>query len=629
LGQLSRLITGSDPGWRGDLTGNFHFEGTAESAQLRLRLRAVGVHRAEFVPAEPLDFDANCALVYHYARRSMENLSCDSPLGGGHIHFAGDKLGANAAPHLTADLSRIPVAAGLDLLRTLRSGIDPGLVAKGAISGELVYDDAAARAEAENLAKPGKKTAKSAAAPPNPLTGELTVTDFSLSGGPLSQPIQVAKIVFAPSAVQPEAPRALAGELSIPAGGTAPLAVAVSLSRAGYQVALHGQASFARTREFAHAAGVSQAAVLDAFAGDPLTLDLVAAGPWLPPAEILPPSAPVPAQTSAPAVAARALQNGVVASPPAADALTGTVTLRNANWKSSHLASTVAIEQGTLHLEPDSLHWDSVAFSYGPLKGSAGLVLPLNCPADQHESQACAPQFQLHFASLDLAALQTSLLGAQKKGTLLSSLIDRFHPASSPLWPRLDGRVSADSLEMGPVTLRGFSAAVRVTPTGAEISSLDAGLLGGAVHLSGTLDRPATDRDLPTYVFQGQFQKLSPTALGQLLGLRWSGSPLNGYGKIALAGYSGHDLATSAKGALHIESGRGAISAAKTSRLPAALAHFNRFSADAAIADGNLQLGQNQIGSGLHKQSIAAAVTLTNPPKLSFPEPKETHTASH
>ena len=62
LGQLTRLLLGSDAGWRGDLTGELHLDGTADAAQVKTRLRATGVHRAEFAPAAPMDFDANCAL---------------------------------------------------------------------------------------------------------------------------------------------------------------------------------------------------------------------------------------------------------------------------------------------------------------------------------------------------------------------------------------------------------------------------------------------------------------------------------------------------------------------------------------------------------------------------------------
>ena len=97
LGQLSRLVFGSDPGWRGDLTGEMHLDGTADAAQVKTRLRAAGVHRAEFAPAAPLDFDANCGFVYHYTSRALENLACDSPLGNGRIHLAGGLAGPRRA----------------------------------------------------------------------------------------------------------------------------------------------------------------------------------------------------------------------------------------------------------------------------------------------------------------------------------------------------------------------------------------------------------------------------------------------------------------------------------------------------------------------------------------------------
>ena len=54
----------------------------------------------------------------------------------------------------------------------------------------------------------------------------------------------------------------------------------------GYQVAMHGQVSIARGRELAGAVGITQASALNDLAGDPFAVDLIAAGPWLPAAEL-------------------------------------------------------------------------------------------------------------------------------------------------------------------------------------------------------------------------------------------------------------------------------------------------------------------------------------------------------
>jgi len=141
LGQLTRLVLGSDPGWRGDLTGELHLDGTADAAQIKARLRAIGVHRAEFAPAEPMDFDANCSLAAHFTTRAIDNLVCDSPFGSGRIRLTGDLPGSfseqGSIPRFSAELDRVPVTLALDALRTVRSGLAPGLVATGSEHQEL------------------------------------------------------------------------------------------------------------------------------------------------------------------------------------------------------------------------------------------------------------------------------------------------------------------------------------------------------------------------------------------------------------------------------------------------------------------------------------------------------------
>jgi hypothetical protein len=658
LGQLARLITGSDPGWRGDLTGELHLDGTPDAAQIAMRLRATGVHRAEFTPAAPLDFDARCNLIYHYAEQSIENMDCDSPLGEGRVHVTGEKPGEDAPPRFSVELDRIPVTAGLDALRTLRSGLAPDLEAKGTVSGKIVYDTRAqanaAPAKPISIAqlkrKPAAISGAGQAGPPGPLTGSFTVEGLILSGDGLGQPLRAPKFTLAPVAIVPTTPelsaaaqavakspaQALAGSIVVPSGGAIPLTLNVRFALSGYQIGIRGQASYARARELAHAAGIPELDALATVAGDPIAVDLTAEGPWMP-AEEIPLEGIAPVDSVAPAevasVSAPALTISAAPEPPIRDTLTGTVDIRNANWKADYLASHVVVNEATLHIENGDLRWDPVDFTYGPLKATASLTMPSACASRQTPPLPCPAQFQLHFADLDAAALQSALLGAREKGTLLSDLIDRLHPSSAPPWPQLEGTVTADSLILGPVTLQGVSTSLRIVPTGAEISSLDANVLGGTVHLAGAVTKPATDRDKLAYSLSGDFQKLNATDVGRLLGVRWAGEALSGNGNLNLSGYTGDDLAASAKGTLHFEVQGGiivdaksatAVSPSKPPIIPAALAHFDRWTADATIANGNIQLGQNQIIAGSRKRSVEATITFGDPPQLSFPAPKET-----
>jgi hypothetical protein len=352
-------------------------------------------------------------------------------------------------------------------------------------------------------------------------------------------------------------------------------------------------------------ASLTGATVLDKLAGDPLSVDLTAEGPWMPAQKTLF-NAAQPASTDASAL-------------PLADSLTGSVTLHNANWKADYLVSPVLISSATLHLNNGELDWEPVIFSYGPVKGTASLSLPANCGAPT----PCQPSFTLEFGSLDASLFQAAFLGAQKPGTLVSTLLDRLRPTPAQAWPRIEGTVKADSLLLGQVTLRQATATLRIGESGAEITSLEAGLLGGHLRLSGALQGARSNKEKPAYTLQGNFEKLNPQAVCPLLGLKCAGSSFDGNGKLALSGFTSGDLAASAKGALHFEWRRGRISTA-SGELPPALARFDRWTADASIANGGITLQQNQVQSGGHMTPVAAAVSFGTPSKTVFTAPPAT-----
>jgi hypothetical protein len=616
LGQLTRLLLGSDAGWRGDLTGQLQLDGTADAAQIKTRLRASGVHRAEFAPVASMDFDANCTLLAHFTTRAIDNLLCDSPLGDGHIRLTGNLPGNDGPPHFSVELDRISVAAGLDALRTVRSDLAPGLETAGSASGKITY--------APEEAAPSNPTSGSHAhvdkahpALQEPLTGSITIQGLQLSGSGLSEPIRIPKVLLSPAPVSAAQPSGSSGALTatvaIPAGAEVPLSVSMHFAFSGYQLTMRGQTSIQRGRELAHLAGINYAAALNTLTGGPVSVDLTAEGPWWP----VPTPIPAPPSTASPTAIGSALQFA-----PSADTLGGTVSLHNAVWKADFLANPVKISQATLHLDSGDLLWDPVAFSYGPVKGTATLSLPAPCDAPQ----SCPPTFQLQFGALDAAVLQTAFLGAHEPGTLLSTLINRLRPTAAPAWPRMEGSVKAESLILGPVTLHGAGATVSMIANGAEITAFDAALLGGRIHGTGTLHAAASAQDKPAYAFEAQIDKLSPPTLGQMLGLRCTGRDFDGNGKIELAGFTGNDLAASAKGTFHFDWRHGTV-AANSGLVPPALARFDRWTADAEIANGVLTLRDNQVKRGAHADPVQVAVTLADSPKVTFPAPKSASVA--
>lgn len=575
LGQLTRLLLGSDEGWRGNLTGELHLDGTVASAKVKTRLRASGVHRIEFAPAAPLDFDATCSFGFRAATRSLKDLACDSPIGDGRIHVGGNVVLAGTTPDLSIAVDHVPAQAGLDLLRTVRNDLDPGLQAAGVVSGELKYQVPAV-AEAP---PPRRPKTRHAAAPSGPLTGSLTVQGLSISGGPLNHPVQVQKLVLEPTASEPAA---LAATIPIAAGASAPLVMDLRIALHGFQVAVHGPATLPRLRELARAAGFSQANMLAQIAGEPATVNMTAEGPWLP--SILPAGA----------------ANG---------SMSGTIVLKEANWRSGFLAGPVLLPTATLHFENGALSWDPVDFTFGPVKGTAQVGLPAACEPNAE----CAPQFALHFANLDGATLQAALLGARERGTLISSLLARF-TSSAAVWPSLKGSIDADTLALGPFTLHNVAADVQIGPAGAEATSIDADVLGG--HLAASADIKMGDK--PAYKIDGSFEDLSPVQVGELVGMKWTDGTIDGTGHLELTGYTPADLTSSASGTLHFTWAHGSVVSLTNATVPAALSKFDSWNADAEIAHGAITLDKNQVVRGKHTFTVAGSAKLASPAVVKF-----------
>ncbi|KAA6461056.1 AsmA family protein [Acidobacteria bacterium AB60] len=604
VGQLSRLLLGSDEGWRGDLRGEFHLDGTPAAAQVKSRLRATGIHRAEFAPVAPLDFDASCSFGFRSTDRAVEGLLCESPIGEGRARLTGDVPGAGHPPRLSLELNRVPAQAGLDALRTLRTHVAPGLQAEGAVSGKMVYDPAKVTQQPPTPSRRirGRRPAGPPRPPPGPLSGGFTLEGLRLSGDTLTTPLQVARISIDPALAVPGMPPAVTTTVALPAGGPGPLSFTARMSLHRFQLGVRGSASLARLRELVHVAGIPQAESLNQIAGDPATLDLAAEGPWLPVISNLPlgPDAPpalVPAGT-----------------PADEGTMTGAIAFRNAIWRPSYLALPVQLRAATLRFANGQLHWDPVSFSYGPVEGTAAMELPPLCAP----SDPCVPHLSLRFEDLDAAAVQSAILGARQPGTLLSTLIAKLAPATAPNWPVADCTVQSRTLVLGPFTFGQVLGSVEVRHAGVQITSFDAAVLGGTLHATAVVT-PGTK---PTYAVMGSFAKLDPAQVFELMALKATGGLIDGAGSLQLSGYTEDDLTASANGDLHFVWSQGGLMSSTDESLPVSLSHFDQFNGKATIADGVLKLTTAEIRRGARRSTVDAQVSFGIPARLTFGQPK-------
>lgn len=611
LGQLTRLVLGTDAGWRGDMTGNLSMTGTAGDAKVKARLRASNVHRAEFVPSSPMDFDANCSFNVHAIGRTVDQIVCDSPVGNGQVHLNGSlreptataetsESATNSGSQLSIQFKQIPAEVGLDALRTVRAELLPGIEAKGTLNGHLAYTapmpPVSPSALSPNMSA-NKRTNKSANSPKTthatphatPLSGRVTVDGLVLSGPTLgSSPIQIAKIQFEPVADADDAPLALTANLPLAAGEPTPLTVSLRFERTGYRVTARGTASTARALQLASAAGIAPKLNSASLQGGSILLDLAAEGSWVDP----------------------------VAAHP--DHLTGTATLRNTRWSAPFLANPVELSSAILRFTEAGTGWEAASFTYGALKGMASLTLPPPCPVPCTLTKPTPAQFVVQMGVLDAASLEAALLGAQKKDTLLESLLTRLRPSTPAAWPFIEGVVKADVITLGPFTLTRPTVALRIQNSEATLSTLDARLLGGTIHATGNLTFAA---GRPTYAIQAQCTGLKPAEMGKLVAQTWSGASLTlASTDLTMQGFTGKELAATAHGSLHFDWDKGRLASTTANPVPVSLAdlfgRFDRWTGDAVIGNGNLTIGRSLLARGQKKATVTATIPLSAQSKI-------------
>ena len=236
LGQLSRLMLGSDIGWRGGLDVEAQIGGTAELAQINTRLKVAGLHRSEFTPAHPLDVATSCRASFRKESRSLEDISCASPVGDGGVLLTGSIEEVQTLPQaeLTLAIHRVPASAMLAGLQEVRSGLGAGVQAAGALDGHFDYSSQSGR--------------------PPLISGEMALDSLSLTPSDAGKPFLLVPVrLRCESTAGGDAtgsPALLLQPVRLAMGAPVPVTVDGRFTSAGFDLHLSGATSLARLQAF-------------------------------------------------------------------------------------------------------------------------------------------------------------------------------------------------------------------------------------------------------------------------------------------------------------------------------------------------------------------------------------------
>ncbi|HEY0796014.1 MAG TPA: AsmA family protein [Acidisarcina sp.] len=578
LGQLSRLLTGEDPGWRGTIDLRGTIAGTAEDALINTQVRGSGIHRAEFEPDSTLEPAANCELHYHYALQSIDSLICLAPVDAGQVLLRGsvDKLTQSPHPVLSLEMDDVPVAAIFRGMQTLRRTFPQGIRAMGKVNGRFTYDTALTQ----------------------PFDGQASIDKLILAADGLKQPLifnrltasaegvpSVARVPQAQrtsrSSVSRHASTGIAGStLQTPSLRISPLVLAVPgdpplqldclLSAIGFAVHAAGSAPMRRIvtlNEAFHILPITSGSLAPQGQAD---LDLTVHGPWLLPIgpqsaienrPATPPDHPTPEAIAAPGIE-------------------GTLHLRNTQLTTSFLATPLDITSASATFSGTSVNWLPIAINYGPLHAEGSLSARIPCPPEAD----CGRHFELHINSLDIATLQSTLLGA-RRDELVEEIITRITERPRP-WPRMEGNLRIDTLTLNdraptPLVFHDVSARIVAEGNVMTLQSLTAKTLGGNLEAKGTIDAGG---DVPAYTLQLELANADAAQTSGLFQERWGSGTIKLSTHLQLSGYTVTQLTNSAAGTFHAEWNNHAPPSLSAG--PTAIVNFSRF--ETWIADGTI-----------------------------------------
>jgi hypothetical protein len=139
LGQITKLLSGRDRGWRGGVSVSAKLSGTPEALRIESETAIERFHRYDIVERENVRLTANCSGQYDAVAGMVTGLLCESPVGEGTLRLRGETflMADPPAYDLTIEATKVPVSSMVRLLRQAKQQIPGDLAATGLLNAEF------------------------------------------------------------------------------------------------------------------------------------------------------------------------------------------------------------------------------------------------------------------------------------------------------------------------------------------------------------------------------------------------------------------------------------------------------------------------------------------------------------
>jgi hypothetical protein len=441
LGQISKLISGNDQGWRGEIMLNVDLKGTPAKLQISASSSVDDFRRYDLTSGKALRMSARCDAEYSSISHEFRQVMCNAPVGDGLITLTGDMgfLGSHRYS-IVMTAEKVPAGGLVMLAERMKKNLPNDLAAGGSLQGTVsVQNDGTSSAQWK---------------------GHGEITDFRLSSNPNSSDIDTQSLPFVLSTestgshnrpgsgkargLSETGTRIEIGPLRLGVARQGAATVHGSIRPTGYDFAVSGEMEIAKALRLARAVGLP--AIASSAEGSAV-LDLQIAGNWVLPGK----------GYSVPQI-------------------TGAAKLRNVQIAPRSAGVPVEIVSAEMQLVPDAVHLTKLNAKAAGTSWSGSVDLPRGCGTPD----ACPVHFALNTREVALSEISQWINPGAKKRPWYRVLASSSE--TRPMWWKslhASGKLATDQLDVNGVKAAHVSANLNVENGKMQFSALVADLLGG------------------------------------------------------------------------------------------------------------------------------------------------------
>jgi hypothetical protein len=573
LGQLTKLLSGEDRGWRGTVRLSVVLTGVPADLLVRGDGSLQDFHRYDITDSRPLELKSHCDAHYSVVDRSLRQILCQTPVSDGELALTGEVtnlLGPRLFElQLAAD--KVPLDAMLAVARRAKKNLPDDLRATGTLQAKL---NARASGMPNSIAFEGGGQASNFHLQSEAAKTELVldVVPFSLVSE--SEDKATRKVPArrdGGSAHEPDEPHLSFGPVFLKLGRPAPAAVQGWIARAGYSISVKGESELQRLLEVARVSGIPTP---HPAATGSAKVDLRIAGPW------------------------QGFTSPVT---------TGTVELRSVRAEIHGLNGPLDIGSARLNLGESATRVEAISASIAGTQWTGTLSFPRPCPS----ASSCVLTFDLHADEISTDQLNDWLNPNPPRRPWY-----RFSSPASPGGHSILAAIRASgALAINRAVIRNLVAtrvaAKLVLDQGKlRLSDLQADVLGGKHRGEWRADFTAKP---PAYSGSGGLDGISLAQLAEAMHDNWITGAANGRYQIELTGFSAAELIASAKGSLQFDMRDGTFPHMVLTTAPL---RVRRFTGLLAVRQGEVDLQEATLESPAASYAVTGKASMSR--KLDF-----------